>query len=217
MNEEISKTILKSNTSLVAIKCTDGIVMGADRRATAGTLVAKKTETKLEKINDYLVVSWTGGVSDAQLSAKLLSAELRLKELKTKSRPSIKEAANLIGNMLYRSIRSPSMIPYQVGLLAGGVNEDGSTELYTISPDGVVWDVKDYDANFSSGMPYILGLLERQYKSDITVKEAIELAKEALKSAMERDTGSGNGIDVFTVTKEGIDHVVSETSIPTFK
>ncbi len=217
MNEEISKNMLKSNTSLVAIRCKDGIVMGADRRATAGSFVAKKTETKLQEINDYLLVSWTGGVSDAQLSAKLLSAELRLKELKTKSRPSIKEAASLIGNMLYRSIRSPSMIPYQVGLLAGGVNEDGSTELYTISPDGVVWKVEDYDANFSSGMPYILGLLENKYDPEITVKDAIELAKDALKSAMERDTGSGNGIDVFTVTKDGIKHVVAEQSVPTFK
>ena len=33
---------------------------------------------------------------------------------------------------------------------------------------------EDFDANFSSGMPYILGLLERQYKKDMSVKEGIE-------------------------------------------
>ena len=63
------------------------------------------------------------------------------------------------------------MIPNIVGMLIGGVNDNGKTELYTIEPAGSVVEVKDYDANFSSGMPYILGLLERLYKKDLTVKE----------------------------------------------
>ena len=53
-------------------------------------------------------------------------------------------------------------------------------------------------------MPYVLGLLERQYKKGLTIKEGIELAKESLKSSIQRDIGSGYGIDVFTITKDGI-------------
>ncbi len=60
---------------------------------------------------------------------------------------------------------------------------------------------------FSSGMPYILGLLERTYKPGISVKEGVELAVEAIKSSSERDTASGHGIDVFTITKEGVSHI----------
>jgi len=216
-SEEVSKVVLKSQTSIVGINCKDGVVMAGDRRATlGGQIVARKKEHKLEKINDYLLLAWTGGVSDAQLSAKVIAAELKLKELKTRERPSVKEAANFIGSYLYRNIRTPSMVPAIVGLLAGGLNEDGTAELYTISPDGVVWPVDDFDANLCSGMPYILGALERRYKKDITVKEGIELAQEAIKASMERDTASGNGIDVFSITKDGINHVVSEEIIPQF-
>ncbi|MEK6928416.1 MAG: hypothetical protein AABW65_00480 [Nanoarchaeota archaeon] len=217
MNTEIQNNILKSNTSIVGIVCKDGIVMGADRRATAGNIVMSKTEQKVHKINDYLVICWTGGAADALLSAKIISAELRLKELKTRSRPTIKEAANLIGMMLYRSIRTPSMIPHIVGILAAGYNQDGTTELYTIEPAGGVYKVKEYDSNFSSGMPYILGLLERQYKKDISVKEGIELAKECIKSSTQRDIGSGNGIDVFSITKDSIKHAVSEEIVAEYK
>lgn len=217
MNEEINKFILKSNTSLVGIVCKDGIILGADRRVTAGNIVLNKTEQKVKKINNYLVVSWTGGLADAFLSEKIIAAELRLKELSTKVRPTVKEAAHLIGMMFYRNIRTPSMIPYIVGILVGGFNEDGTTELYTIEPAGGVTKVKDYDANFSSGMPYILGLLERQYKKELSVKEGIELAKEALKSSTQRDVSSGNGIDVFAVTKDGIKHAVSEEIVAEFK
>ena len=216
-SKELSKNMLKSNTSIVGIVCKDGIVMGADRRATAGTFIADKKALKINKINDYLVAAWTGGVSDAQLSSKVISAELRLKELKTKSRPSVKESANLIGMMFYRNIRTPSMIPSIVGFLVAGVDENGEAALYSVWPAGDIVKITEYDASICSGMPYILGLLERLYRKDITVKEGIELAKECIKSSTQRDVGSGNGIDVFTITKEGIKHVVSQEILPDYK
>lgn len=190
--------------------------MAADRRVTAGNLVMSKTEQKVKKINDYLVLAWCGGAADAFLSEKVITAELRLKELKSKSRPTVREAANMIGMMYYRNIRSPSMIPHIVGTLVGGFNEDGSVEVYTIEPAGGVYEVKEYDANFGSGMPYVLGLLERQYKPDLSVKEGTELAVEALKSSTQRDTASGNGIDVFAITKDSIKHVVSQKITPLY-
>jgi len=214
---DISQNILKSNTSLVGIVCKDGVVLGADRRITAGTLLVGKDYIKVMKITDYLAVCYTGGVADAQLTHKLIAAELRLKELKTKSRPTVKEAAHLLAMMVYRNIRTPAMIPSIVGTLIAGFDEDGKTELYTIEPAGGVNKVNEYDANFSSGMPYILGLLERTYKKDLTVKEAIELAKECLKSSTQRDVGSGNGIDVFAITKDGIKHAVSEEIVAEYK
>ena len=217
MNEEISKSILKSSTSLVGLVCKDGVVLGADRRVTAGTLVVDKNYQKILEINDYIIAAFTGGVADAQLTKKMLSAELRLKELATKTRPTIKEAANLLSMITYRGIRTPTMLPNIVGTLIAGVDENGEIELYTIEPAGGVYKVKEYDANFSSGMPYILGLLERQYKKDLSVKEGIELAKEALKSSTQRDIGSGNGIDVFAVTKEGIKHTVSEGIVAEYR
>jgi len=67
--------------------------------------------------------------------------------------------------------------------------------------------VEDFDANFSSGMPYILGLLERMYKPGLSVEDGIELSIEAIKASSERDTASGHGVDVFTITKDGIKHI----------
>ena len=59
-------------------------------------------------------------------------------------------------------------------------------------------------------MPYILGVLERNYKNDLTMKQGIELAVDCLKASTQRDTASGNGIDVFTLGKDGIKKVVSQ-------
>jgi proteasome beta subunit len=184
--------------------------MAADRRATAGHLVLSKNTKKAVKINDYLVMSGTGNASDIEMQKKIIAAQLKLKELKSKKRPTIKEAANLIGMVTYQNIRQPAMIPSIVGTLVAGFNEDGTTELYTIEPAGTAMKVEDYDANFGSGMPFVLGLLERQYKKDITTEEATKLAIEAIKSSSQRDTASGSGIDVFIITKEGIKQVIEQ-------
>jgi len=217
MDEEFKNNVMKTGTSILGIVCKDGIVMAGDRRVTAGNLVMSKNEQKVSQINDYLVASWTGMASDAQMLQKVIGAELKLKYLRSKTRPTVKEAANLIGMMSFRNIRQFSTIPSIAGTLIAGFNEDGTFDLYTIEPAGSIIKVEDYDANFSSGMPFILGLLERQYKKDLTIKEGVELAIEAIKSSTQRDIASGNGIDVFTITKEGIKHIIKQKIGADFK
>jgi proteasome beta subunit len=208
MDENLKRNILTTGTSLVGIVCKNGIVMAGDRKTTAGgQIVMSKNTQKVTPVNEYLVISGTGTASDIELAKKLIKAQLKLKELKDKKRPTVKEAANLIATLNYKNIRQPAMIPFMAGLMVGGVDEDGKTELYSVEPAGSTMHVEDFDANFSSGMPYILGLLERQYKKEMTIEQGVELAIEAIKSSSERDTASGQGIDVFKITKEGVQHI----------
>ncbi len=218
MSEELKNSILKSGTTILGIVCKDGVVMAGDRQSTLGErIVASKTSQKVRKINDYIVISGTGSVSDIQRTEKILPAELKLKELRSKSRPTVRQAASLLASYLYSNIRQPSMIPAIAGFLVAGFNEDGSTQLYSVMPDGGITEIEDYDANVGSGMPYVLGLFERQYKKGLSVKEGVELAVEAIKSSTQRDVGSGHGIDVFTITKDGIKKVVDQEILPEYK
>jgi proteasome beta subunit len=217
IDAELKNSFLKTGTSLVSLVCKDGIVMASDRQVTGGrSLVLDKDFQKTNPVNDYLVISWAGMVSGAQRLSKVIAAELKLKELRSKSRPTIKRSANLVATIAYSSIRQPSMMPDIVNTFVGGFNEDGSCELYSIGADGSLIHVKDYAAD-GSGMVYILGLLERQYKPGLSVKEGVELAKEAIKSSTQRDVFSGHGIDVFTITKSGISKVVDQEILPEYK
>ncbi|MEK6952087.1 MAG: hypothetical protein AABX29_03660 [Nanoarchaeota archaeon] len=217
MDQDLKNSILKSGTTIIGIVCKDGVIMAADRRSTVGNIVFGKNIQKAVQINDYLVMSGTGNASDIEMQKKIIAAQLKLKELKSKKKPSVKEAANLIGMITYQNIRQPTMIPSIVGTLVAGINEDGSAELYTIEPAGTAMKVEDYDANFGSGMPFVVGLLERQYNKDMNINEAVELAVEAIKSSTQRDIASGNGIDVFTITKKGINHVIEQEITPEYK
>ena len=216
MDNELKNSILKTGTTILGIVCKDGVVMASDRKSTAGNIVMNKDSQKIRIINEYLAFAGTGMVADIQRVVKIAAAELRLKELHSKSRPSVRNGAGLITNIVYNSIRQPTMLQFMVGSLVGGLNDDGTAELYSIDPAGGTNKVEDYDANFGSGMPFVLGLLERQYKKGMSIKEAIDLAVEAIKSSTQRDTGSGHGIDVFTITKSGISKVVSQEILPKY-
>ena len=217
METELKNSILKTGTTILGIVCKDGIVMAADRQTTAGNVVMHKNKEKIIKINDYLVFSACGLAAASDRIKKILPAELKLKELRSRSRPTVKQAANLLASIIYFTIRQPSMVPDEMGALIGGFNEDGTVELYTIDPAGSIKQIEDYDANFGSGMPYVLGLLERQYKKNISVDDGVKLAIESVKSSTQRDIGSGYGIDVYTITKDGIKKVVEQEIVPEYK
>ncbi|MEK6761033.1 MAG: proteasome subunit beta [Nanoarchaeota archaeon] len=217
MEAEIKNSFLKTGTSLVGVVCKDGVVMASDRQVTGGrSLVMDKNFQKTNPINEYIVVSWAGQVSGAQRLSKVIAAELKLKELRSKKRPSVKQSANLVATLAYNGIRQPSMVPDVVDTFIGGVNEDGITELYEIGADGSLIQVKDYMAN-GSGMLYILGLLERQYKKNMSVEDGVKLAVEAIKSSTQRDVYSGYGIDVFTITKDGIKKAVEQDIVSEYR
>lgn len=206
---ELKDSVMKTGTTILGIVCKDGIVMASDRRVTLGNVISMKKFEKTIKVGDYFLYSGCGSLAAMQRIKKLLEAELKLKELRSHSRPNVKESANLL-----------AMITSQFGMagtMLGGLNEDGTTALYSIFPDGAIDKVEDYDANLGSGMTFVLGFLERQYKPNISVDEGVKLAVESLKSSTQRDNASGNGMDVFTITKDGIRKVVDQEIRPDYE
>ena len=195
-----TRDIVKTGTTILGIVCKDGVVMAGDNRATiGGSLIVSKDEKKVYPLNDYLVFSGCGSATEIQKVSKILTAELKLKFLKSKSRPSVRQSASLLSNVQVS----------QSAFILAGFDEDGSTSLYEIT-GGFLKKIEDYTASVGSGMPYSLGFLERAWKPTLTVKEGIELAIESIKASSARDVGSGNGIDVYTLTKDGIKKVISQ-------
>ena len=206
--EDIKKGIRKGTTT-VGIVCTDGIVLAADKRATlGGMIVGHKKVDKVFKINDRLALTMAGSVSDAQLVMKLLQAELKLKEMRTGVQPSINESANLLANIVYQNIRRFSIIPAITAFLVGGVDEAGF-HFYDMGIDGSVLSHDDFYAD-GSGFMMALGVFETLYRKDLKVSDGVKLAIKAVNAAIQRDVASGEGIDVFTITKDGVNKVFSQ-------
>ena len=96
MDAELKNSMLRTGTTIFGIVCKDGVVMAADRQTTAGNVVMNKNKEKVMQLNDYLVFSGCGLAAATDKIKKILPAELKLKELKSRSRPTVKQAANLL-------------------------------------------------------------------------------------------------------------------------
>src|SRR3989338_6024198 len=117
------KEIMKTGTTTVALVCKNGIMLCADKRVTSGYLVVYKKYEKIVQITDYIAVTVAGTVSDVQLLTKLVRAELKLKDIRTGRKATVKEAVNLLANLVYENIRKFSLIPGISHFVAAGVDD----------------------------------------------------------------------------------------------
>lgn len=213
MDQELKKHVTKTGTTTVGIVCKDGIVIAADKRATYGgdsgvSYIAGKDQNKIFEVNEDLIVTVAGVASDTRKLIKIVRAELKLKELKAKSKPTIKQAANLFSSLAYQNIRQPSMIPAITHFLLGGKDSEGFY-LYDVAPDGFLIEGEDFAAT-GSGMIHCNPILDSEYKEGMTLDEGIKLAEKCMMASMGRDPASGEGIDIYTVTKDKIEQVTKQ-------
>jgi len=208
MTTEAKDLQVKTGTTTICIMCKDGVVLAADRRASGGGMILHKRAQKVQPITPLIAVTTAGNVSDIQLMVKLARAELKLKDVQAYRTSTVKEAASMVAGMLYSVFRRPSMILSIASLMMAGRDNEGFHG-WELSPDGSMMEIKDYAAD-GSGMVFALGVLETLYKKNMTIDEGVKLAVKAVNAAIQRDTASGNGIDVVTITDKGMQTVMEK-------
>lgn len=206
--DDSKKDIMKTGTTTLGIVCKDGVVIGADKRTTAGGLIANKKTHKVLKLTDKIWVTIAGTASDAQLLIKLAQSELRLKRIRTGRDCTVKEAANFMSRMVYNNLRKPSIIPGVSHFLMGGYDHTGFY-LFDIFPDGTVTEIDDFISS-GSGSVMVYGVLETLYREEMIVEEAVPLAVKSISAAMQRDTASGNGLDIVVIKKDSAKKVLEK-------
>ena len=196
--EVMLEKALKTGTTTVAIMVKTGVVIGTESQATAGYTVATKTAQKLFKINDYTAATISGGVADCQYVINNLQALSRLKQVEENEVPDPKYIANVCRNILF-SGRSY----YLSMMIIGGYSlKEESGVLFGVDLLGTLFE-EDKFLSFGSGSPFSLGVLEADWKPDMTAKEGQDLIITAISSSRERDAASGFKIQLCTIDKDG--------------
>jgi len=130
-----------------------------------------------------------------QILALQISALAKIRKMEIKRDIPPNSIAKMISNMMYER----RFFPFLTQVIIGGFVDKPS--IYTLDPLGSV--LPDEYAAVGTGAEMALGVLDPQFKEKMTEKEAIELAKKAVKSATLRDSFSGDGIDFLVINKEG--------------
>lgn len=182
----------------VGITFENGVVIGAEKRVLWGYTVVSKTGKKVFPITDNIIVGSAGVSGDYQMLSSYLTAESNLFELENRRPITVNAAAQLLSNILF----SRKYMPFLTQTLIGGVDQSGS-HLYSLDLAGSL--IEDTYAAVGTATSLVLGVLEANYREDLSKDEVVELAIKSIRSATRRDAMSGDGIDLLIVTPDGIE------------
>ncbi|MAS89661.1 MAG: proteasome endopeptidase complex, archaeal, beta subunit [Thaumarchaeota archaeon] len=195
MSNNVEEKILHGTTT-VAIKVKDGVVLCADMRASAGYFIANNNTMKIQKIEQHAGLTLAGGVADAQNIVDVLRYHANVHRIQNQEPIPIKSLARLTSLMFHQN----RGYPFIADILVGGYDNQGP-QLFNIDMFGSV-EEKNY-VTTGSGSPVAYGLLEEEYKDNLTLDEAKSIALRAVKAAITRNIGTGDGINVALIDKNG--------------
>jgi proteasome beta subunit len=187
---------VKTGTTTIGLIGKDFVILGAEQKSTMGYMVDSKVAQKVYQLDDHIGLTIAGSVGDALAIVRLLKAQLKLYKLE-RGPITVRAAATLLSNVLQGS----KYYPYMNQFIIAGFDKE--PVVYSMDPLGG-FDVKDKFYSTGSGSPFAYGVLEAEFKENMTTDEATALVIRAIKTAIERDIGSGGKeIQIAVIDKNG--------------
>jgi len=179
----------------VGITFDGGVVFASEKRIAFGNFLVSKSTKKTFPITPKVGATCAGLVADMQILTLQISALAKIRKMDLKRDVPPNTIAKMMSNMMYER----RYFPLLTQVIVGGVVD--KPIMYTLDPLGSV--LPDLYAAVGTGAEMALGVLDPQFKENMTKDEAIDLAKHAVRSAALRDSASGDGLDVLVITKDG--------------
>ena len=179
----------------VGITFDGGVVFASEKRIAYGNFLVSKNTKKTYSLTDKVGTSVAGLVADMQILVLQIKALAKIRKMELKRDVPQNSIAKMMSNMMYER----RFFPLLTQVIVGGVV--GKPSIFTLDPLGSV--LPDDYAAVGTGAEMALGVLDHQYKANMSEKEATDLAIKSVKAATMRDSFSGDGIDVLVITKQG--------------
>ena len=179
----------------VGITYNDGVVFASERRIAYGNFVVSKTTKKTFVITPHVGAACAGLVADMQILSLQIAALAKIRRMEIKRDVPPNTIAKMMSNMMYER----RFFPLLTQVIVGGLVDKPT--IYTLDPLGSV--LPDDYAAVGTGAEMALGVLDPQYKKDLTEAQAVDLAVKSVRAASMRDSASGDNIDVLVMNKDG--------------
>ena len=188
---------IKKGTTTCALTCTDGVVLDADTRASAGFFIADRHVMKIQKVDRHLGMTIAGGVADAQNLVDVMRYNANIYRISNREIMPVNSAARLCSNVLFNQ----RYFPYYVQIILAGYDNKEGGQIYNIDLFGSMTSEKYISTG--SGSPVAYGYLESEFKEGSSVNEAYKIAIQAVAAAIRRNAGTGDNINAVIIDKDG--------------
>jgi proteasome beta subunit len=179
----------------VGISYQEGVLLAAEKRVSFGNFVVNKNTKKTFPVTEFVGAACAGMIADMQVLVRQVGALAKIRKLETKRNVAPNSVAKLMSVIMFER----RFFPLLTQVIVGGV--DGKPQIYTLDPLGSL--LPDEYAAVGTGAEMALGIMDAEYKREFSEEKAKELAIKAIKSSIQRDSSSGDGIDLLMITSNG--------------
>jgi proteasome beta subunit len=179
----------------VGISYVNGVILASEKRVSYGNFVVNKNTRKTFSVTDHVGAACAGMVADMQVLVRQVGALAKIRKLETRRDVAPNSIAKLMSVIMFER----RFFPLLTQVIVGGIHI--KPEIYTLDPLGSV--LPDEYASVGTGAEMALGILDDEYKPNMPEEKAREIAVKAIKSSIQRDSSSGDGIDLLLITKKG--------------
>ena len=180
----------------VGITYNDGVLLAAEKRVSYGNFVVNKNTKKTFNVTDHVGAACAGMVADMQVLVRQVSALSKIRKLETRRNVEPNSVAKLMSVIMFER----RYFPLLTQVVVGGVTT-GKPEIYTLDPLGSV--LPDRYAAVGTGAEMALGVMDAEFSENIDEEKATNLALKSIRSSIQRDSASGDGIDILIINKNG--------------
>ncbi len=180
----------------VGITFKGGVVLAAEKRISYGTYVVSKTGRKVFTITDKVGAACAGLIGDMQILMREIASYAKIRELELRRSMPPNSVAKLLSVIMFER----RFAPFITQIVIGGV--DGTPSVYVLDPLGSV--IPDKYASVGSGAELAIGVIDAGYSDNMSEEAAKALAVKSIRSAVQRDSASGDGVDIMVITSNGI-------------
>ncbi|XP_063979412.1 proteasome subunit beta type-7 [Diachasmimorpha longicaudata] len=181
----------KTGTTIAGIIIKDGVILGADTRATTENIVADKNSQKIHFIAPNIFCCGAGTAADTDKTTEMIASQLELHRLNTGRVVRVASADKLLKQHLFRHQGHIG-----AALVLGGVDINGP-HLYALFPHGS--SERYMFTTMGSGSLAAMAVFESRWKPDMNEEDGKALVADAIRAGVFNDLGSGNSVDICVI------------------
>lgn len=180
----------------IGISYKEGIILAAEKRVSYGNFVVNKNTKKIFPVTENVGAACAGMIADMQVLVRQVSALAKIRKLETKRIVATNSIAKLMSVIMFER----RFFPLLTQVVVGGT--EYKPQIYTLDPLGSL--LPDDYASVGSGAEMALGVMDAEYRQDLSEEKARNLVIKAMKSSIQRDSSSGDGIDILTINRSNL-------------
>eukprot|EP00806_Schmidingerella_arcuata_P001955 Macronucleus_2767.p1 GENE.Macronucleus_2767~~Macronucleus_2767.p1 ORF type:complete len:232 (+),score=83.63 Macronucleus_2767:1-696(+) len=189
-------TDFSKGTTTLAFEFQEGVLVAVDARATQGSFISSNQVRKVIEINDFLLGTMAGGAADCQFWEGYVAMLCRIHQLRHGEAPSVAMASMMLCSIM----RQYKGYGLSMGTMFTGSDKTGAS-LYYIDNDATRLRGRLFAVG--SGGTFAYGVLDTNYRYDMSLDEAVNLGIRAIASATFKDSASGGVVRIYHVTNNG--------------